>query len=231
MMSRLAGLIAVLWAVAAPAAHAQDSAEAMADETVEVTETASEESPTSEPTYILSASDRFLGLYGGEAWLAPDLQICLEEGERVQLGRPASDIASMELRGALCTRVADASEVASIVVERVEERQTVRAGATRGVATNNTRPRAAASRTPSFRVAAGTGNVLDQFPVGTRVMTGTEICLDRGQQVTLISNRGQRVTYRGPGCARRNTQSTESNLGGFTFGWNRYGTNRPVALP
>ena len=237
MMPRFAALIAVLWAVAVPAAHAQDTAEATleevvgADETVDATEAVTEEPADPEPTYILSASDRFLGLYGGEAWLAPDLEICLEEGERVQLGRPGSDIASMELRGALCTRVADASEVASIVVERVEERQVVRAGATRGVSTSNTRPRAAASRTPSFRVAAGTGNVLDQFPVGTRIMTGTEICLERGQQVTLISNRGQRVTYRGPGCARRNTQSSESNLGGFTFGWNRFGSSSPVALP
>lgn len=235
MMPRFAALIAVLWAVAVPAAHAQDTAEATlqemvgADETVDATEAVTEKPAEPEPTYILSASDRFLGLYGGEAWLAPDLEICLEEGERVQLGRPTSDIASMELRGALCTRVADASEVATIVVERTEGASPVRMGATRGT---NTRVAAASltSRRPSFRIASGTRDVLDQFPVGTRLMRDTEICLERGQQVTLISNRGQRVTYRGPGCARRNTQSSESNLGGFTFGWNAFGISSGAML-
>ena len=230
MMLRPMAMIAALWALAAPAAYAQDAGEEAASEIAETTEAVAEEPAPIEPTYILSANDRFLGLYGGEAWLAPDLEICLEEGERVQLGRPGSDIASMELRGALCTRVADASEVATIVVERTEEASPARMGATRGA---NTRVAAASltSRRRSFRVASGTRQVLDQFPVGSRIMRDTEICLDRGQQVTLISNRGQRVTYRGPGCARRNTQSTESNLGGFTFGWNRYGSSHPVALP
>ena len=178
------------------------------------------------PTYIVSATGRFLEAYPTENWLDPELEICLEEGEVVQLARPESGIAAMELRGELCTTVAAAPDVATIVVENAQPRP-ARSGATRGTAAM-----ASMNRAPAFRVASGSPDVLERFPRGSQVTRETEICLERGQQVTLISRRGQRVTYRGPGCARRNAQPSGTNLGGFTFGWNGHATlAESVALP
>lgn len=221
-MIRTIGLaLAALALFSPPAAMAQDIA--IESETGTVEEPAT---PPTEPqgTYILAASDRFLALYGSEGWLDPELEICLEEGEQVQLGQTGTDIATMELRGALCTRVADAGDVATIVVERAPVRPT-RTAATRGATS-----RTASASAPIFRVATGTGDVLSKFPAGTRVTQELEICLARGQQITLISSRGQRVTYRGPGCARRNARPSATNQGGFTFGWNGLGGGRDVAV-
>lgn len=229
MMRRLATTLAAIAVLTAPTAMAQDADRATTEDAAEVAELPdSEPEPASEElagTYILSASDRFLAAYGSETWLAPELEVCLEEGEQVQLGQTGTQIASMELRGALCTRVADAEEVATIVVERERRNVRVRAGATRGVSA-----RPASVSVPVFRVATGTGDVLSQFPAGTRVTADVEICLQRGQQVTLISSRGQRVTYRGPGCARRNARPSATNQGGFTFGWKGFGRGSDFAV-
>lgn len=249
MMRGLASALAALAVLVAPAAMAQDANEAMAEDAVpavaEIEEAVAEAAAEAEPpqTYILSASDRFLAEYASESWLDPALEICLEEGEQVSLARTNTQIATMELRGPLCTQVGTADEVATIVAERADpelasmmarrlmmeeqSRQSaerrVRAGSTRGVAS------ASSSRSTVFRVASGSSEVLAEFPRGTTVTRGTELCLARGQQVTLISSQGQRVTYRGPGCARRNAQPSESNLGGFTFGWNSWDARVEIA--
>lgn len=231
MRRMLAATLSAFALLAAPPAFAQDEAVAVA--TPDADQAAVEEpvAPRSDQTYIVSANDRFLTEYGTEAWLAADLEICLEEGETVQLARGAAQIISMELRGPLCTVVEEADEVASILVERERQAPRARTGATRGTRllsgiVGN------AVRAPGFRVASGSADVLEQFPRGTTVTRRTEICLERGQQVTLISNRGQRVTYRGPGCARRNVIPSADNIGGFTFGWNAHGARVGiVALP
>lgn len=229
MTRGLTPVIAALALVMAVPGYAQDAVEegATSDDAAAPVEAV----PESEQTYILAAPARFLAAYGGQEWLDPESEICLEDGETVVLARPASRIVSMELRGPLCTTVAAAPDEASILVERESQTRTVRAGATRGVSTTS-RLQASDPQTPGFRVASGTEGVLARFPVGTRVALETEICLARREQVTLISSRGQRVTYRGPGCARRNTRPSSDNLGGFTFGWNGYAAPRAiVALP
>lgn len=200
----------------------EEAAEAGADG-VEAQEETTEEGPAPEPadttSYIIAASDRFLTEYSGNGWLMPDLEICLEEGEVVVLAQPSANIERLELRGPLCTQVADTVSVATIVIETfaVAESTSVRAAVVRGAATPSAGPRRAV-----FRVASGSDPVLERFPRGSTVTRASEICLERGEQITLVSNRGQRVTYRGPGCAKRNTQPSPGNLGGFTFGWNEY---------
>lgn len=176
------------------------------------------------PSAILLAPSRFLGTYG-EGWLEADAEVCLEQGEVVVLAPSEARIASVELRGPLCTIVGDAPEVATIVVELPAAGSRPRSGATRGVAPARA-SRSPTPRSPSFRVAAGSDAVLARYPRGTRVVESAEICLERGEQVTLISSAGQRVTYRGPGCARRNVEPSGRNVGGFTFGWNGWSDPR-----
>ena len=214
----------------AEAVEAVEAVAATEEVEVAVEEVAAEEAAEPEmpaPTYILSGPGRFLEAYGGEEWLAPETEICLEEGEVVQLARPEAQVASMELRGALCTTIAQALDAATIVIESAAPRPVVRTAATRGVGSSASGP-----QQTIIRVAAGSRDVLEQFPRGTRVTPETPICLERGQQVTLVTSTGQRVTYRGPGCARRSTRSTGDNLGGFTFGWNGLSErSQLVALP
>lgn len=208
-------------------ASAQDADETESEFEEEVLET--DEEPVEEATvltYILSAPDRFLAEYGGAEWLDAGTEICLEEGEVVELARPSARIAAMELRGALCTSVADAPQAATVLVEAQSRPPRVRSGAVRGTASVTSR------RTVGYRVASGSEAVLAQHPRGSRVTSESEICLERGQQVTLISSAGQRVTYRGPGCARRNAAPSARNIGGFTFGWNGHAlTRHTVRLP
>lgn len=202
-------------------------AETEMEEAIAETETETETETDTNPTYIVSATGRFLEAYPTRNWLDPELEICLEEGEVVQLARPASSIASMELRGEMCSTVAAAPDVATVVVETVRPPRNARMGSVRGSGSS-----AGVARVAGFRIASGSADVLERFPRGSQVTRETEICLERGQQVTLISHRGQRVTYRGPGCARRNAQPSSTNLGGFTFGWNGHATlQESVALP
>ncbi|MHA7820720.1 MAG: hypothetical protein ACX930_13825 [Erythrobacter sp.] len=184
--------------------------------------------------YVVAASDRFLSTYPGTQWLESDLEICVEEGETVVLAQQQRVIERLELRGPVCTLVAEAEAVASVVVARTDEfsPRTARArtGATRGGSRLNFR--GSVENATLFRVASGSDAVLERFPRGTSLTRATEICLERGEQVTLISNRGQRVTYRGPGCARRVTAPGGTNVGGFTFGWNAHALQEPtVRLP
>ena len=216
-----------LSAVGHAPASAQDVDEAEPEYEEEALEEAEE--PVEEATvltYILSAPDRFLAEYGGAQWLDGATEICLDEGEVVELARPSARIAAMELRGALCTSVADAPQAATVLVEAQSRPPRARTGVVRGIAS------VASRRTVGFRVASGSEAVLAQHPRGSRVTSDSEICLERGQQVTLISSAGQRVTYRGPGCARRNAAPSARNIGGFTFGWNGHAiTGHTVRLP
>lgn len=219
---------------------AEEAAEEMVEQAAEEAEAAMEEEMTEEaepaPAYVIAAPDRFLTAYPSDGWLTPETEICLEEGERVLLAQPESGFEQLELRGALCTLIGDAGEAATIVVEVAPRASPNRpmTAAVRGTATSGVRGAAMAmgSRRQTFRVASGSPAVLEAFPRGTTITSSAEICLERGQQITLISRRGQRVTYRGPGCARRNAEPTPGNIGGFTFGWNEWGgAARPVALP
>lgn len=201
----------------------EEMAEAMVESVEETVEQSGEETveeagePAPVLTYIVAAPARFLEAYGGAEWLDAATEICLEEGEVVELARPSARIAAMELRGELCTTVADAPDAATVLIEAPAPDRRVRTAATRGVgATSRNRP-------AFFRVASGSEAVLERYPRGSRVTEQSEICLARGQQVTLISSAGQRVTYRGPGCARRNAEPSGRNVGGFTFGWNGWG--------
>lgn len=78
---------------------------------------------------------------------------------------------------------------------------------------------------PIYRVRSGTPSVLERFPRGSVVTEETEICLEEGEQVNVIGDNGQSVTYVGPGCMARSAPATGDNEGGFIFGSNE------VAVP
>jgi hypothetical protein len=79
-------------------------------------------------------------------------------------------------------------------------------------------PPQAAARPIIFRVANASPAVLDRYPRGSVVQRSSRLCLDTGEQITILGTNGQRVTYRGPGCLQRQTRPTRENLGGFIFG-------------
>ena len=86
-------------------------------------------------------------------------------------------------------------------------------------------PRMVAPPPPVYRVRSGTPSVLERFPRGSVVTEETEICLEEGEQVNVIGENGQSVTYVGPGCMTRSAPATGENEGGFIFGSNE------VAVP
>lgn len=73
---------------------------------------------------------------------------------------------------------------------------------------------------PVFRVRSASPAVLEKFPRGSEVTRKTRICLEEGEQLTIVGSNGQSVTYTGPGCMQRSAPSTSDNVGGFTFGYN-----------
>ncbi|MHA7820719.1 MAG: hypothetical protein ACX930_13820 [Erythrobacter sp.] len=84
-------------------------------------------------------------------------------------------------------------------------------------------PGEAGPPTDFFYVRSGSASVLEKYPRGMPVRVGAELCLESGEQITLINRAGQSVSYAGPGCARRIERSTPQNEGGFIFGWKDWG--------
>lgn len=71
---------------------------------------------------------------------------------------------------------------------------------------------------PIFRVRSGSPSVLERFPRGSVIDEDTEICLEDGEQINVIGNNGQTVSYVGPGCMTRTAPASSENEGGFIFG-------------
>jgi hypothetical protein len=118
-------------------------------------------------------------------------------------------------------RIEEESGSRTRLAELFSSRQRMRTGAVRSSG-DDTAERSA-PRPIIFRVASGSDTVLQRIPQRTVVSRTSRICLSEGEQITLIGTNGQRVTYTGPGCARRNSRPTGTNPGGFVFGWNRSG--------
>lgn len=149
-------------------------------------------------------------------------RVCLREGDVVRL---QSSSRSRELTGPGCFTLERANPASSGNLLQTRPRQRPLLFSLGGSASG---PR---NDPITYRVSAASQSVLERYPRGTPVDLATRICLEDDEQVTIVSSKGQRVTYRGPGCARRNARPSADNLGGFTFGWNRFGSSRPAALP
>ena len=83
---------------------------------------------------------------------------------------------------------------------------------------------------PIYRVRSGSPSVLERFARGTVVTEDTQICLEAGEQINVVGNNGQSVTYVGPGCMTRTAPATSDNEGGFIFGMGK-ATPGPVSEP
>ncbi len=70
-----------------------------------------------------------------------------------------------------------------------------------------------------FRLANASPAVLKRHPRGTLVQRTTALCLNPGEEATIVGSNGQSVSYSGPGCLNRKAKPTSTNIGGFTFGW------------
>lgn len=95
-----------------------------------------------------------------------------------------------------------------------------RTGATRPAAARaaSARPPAVPPRPIIFRLASASPGVLDRYPRGTLVQRTTALCLNPGEEATIVGSNGQSVSYTGPGCLNRKARPTSTNIGGFTFG-------------
>ncbi|MEL6737568.1 MAG: hypothetical protein AAFO28_01455, partial [Pseudomonadota bacterium] len=71
---------------------------------------------------------------------------------------------------------------------------------------------------PIYRVRSGSPSVLERFARGSVVTQETQICLEDGEQINIVGNNGQSVTYVGPGCMTRTAPASSDNEGGFIFG-------------
>lgn len=80
------------------------------------------------------------------------------------------------------------------------------------------RPAAMPPRPIIFRLANGSPAVLKRHPRGTLVQRTTALCLNPGEEATIVGSNGQSVSYNGPGCLNRKARPTSTNIGGFTFG-------------
>lgn len=201
------------------AGEAEESAFRKSEEVVAaMNEEATHRAQTQEYRVISSSTMRF---QQGRT-LPAGSRVCLREGDVVRL---QSSSRSRELTGPGCFTLerANPASLGSLLRTRPRERPVlaVIGGTTSG-------PR---NDPVTYRVSAASQSVLERYPRGTPVDLATRICLEEDEQVTIVSSKGQRVTYRGPGCARRNTRPSADNLSGFTFGWNRFGSSSPVALP
>jgi hypothetical protein len=74
----------------------------------------------------------------------------------------------------------------------------VRTGAVRGDP-----PAVPASRPVIFRLASATPGVLKRYPRGTLVQRTTALCLNRGEEATIVGSNGQSANYSGSGCLHR----------------------------
>lgn len=80
------------------------------------------------------------------------------------------------------------------------------------------RPAPAPPRPVIFRLANASPEVLKRYPRGTLVQRTTALCLNHGEEATIVGSNGQSVSYSGPGCLHRKARPTAENIGGFTFG-------------
>jgi len=83
---------------------------------------------------------------------------------------------------------------------------------------------------PIYRVRSGSPSVLERFARGSVVTQETKICLEDGEQINIVGNNGQSVTYFGPGCMTRTAPATSDNEGGFIFGMGTTGPARDLTL-
>ena len=72
--------------------------------------------------------------------------------------------------------------------------------------------------------------MLEGFARGSVVTQETDICLEAGEQINIVGNNGQSVTYVGPGCMTRTAPVTGDNEGGFIFGMGTTGPARGRTL-
>ena len=171
--------------------------------------------------FVVSSSGPSSAQYHVGQKVSDTARICLREGDIVTvLGNGGTRV----LRGPGCFMLASMTRTRRFAAMISGNPSRARTGAVRGGSVNG------GSRTVTFRVSSATDSVLERFPRGSLVSRSTRICLEEGEQITIVGSNGQRVTYRGPGCARRNARPTEDNLGGFTFGWNTYGIAPDAAV-
>lgn len=86
-----------------------------------------------------------------------------------------------------------------------------------GAATSAARP-AAPPRPIIFRLASASPAVSQRYARGTLLQKTTALCLNHGEEATIVGGSGQSVSYSGPGCLHRKAKPTGANIGGFTFG-------------
>ena len=135
--------------------------------------------------------------------------VCLEAEDTVTV---VDEDGTFTLRGPGCSYAARTTPSTTKAFIASTSTRRVRTGAVRGSGSGPS------SKPVVFRVSGGTEAVLARFPRGSVVQRRANICLAEGQQLSIAGSNGQRVTYRGPGCMKRNARPTRDNLGGFTFG-------------
>ena len=71
----------------------------------------------------------------------------------------------------------------------------------------------------TYVVSAGTASALKRFPKGTARRLTDQICLQKGETLTLVSRTsGRRVTYAGPGCNKAAANPDGTQSGATTIG-------------
>lgn len=150
--------------------------------------------------------------------LDPAGELCLDSTTRVVL---ASDRVLFELNGPNCfnigqaeadaaaqeDRIAEAIEIAASRTERqaaqsarAEEERSARRR-TRTARLSRARPAPVRSRPEELVVVSAEGGIAERLPRGTRILGDGSICLDEGDQVTVLTSNGTRQ-FVGPACIR-----------------------------
>lgn len=144
--------------------------------------------------------------------IAASARLCLQNGDRVTL---LSGDATRVFAGPGCfdTRRSGTSSRSTFAQLTRQRSGRARTGAIRGGSASDP-----GSRPVVFRVAAGSDSAIERYPRRSIVNRSSRICLEDGEQITIIGSNGQRVTYSGPGCARRTARPSADNIGGFVFG-------------
>lgn len=144
--------------------------------------------------------------------IAANSRLCLQAGDSVTL---LSRGGTRAFRGPGCftTGTSGASSRSAFAQLTRQRGGRARSGASRGGSSDES-----GSRPVVYRVAAGTDSAIERYPRRSLVNRSSRICLENGEQITIIGSNGQRVTYSGPGCARRTARPSADNIGGFVFG-------------
>ena len=80
-------------------------------------------------------------------------------------------------------------------------------------------PPPASGASQTYVVSAGTASALKRFPKGTARRLTDQICLQKGETLTLVSRTsGRRVTYAGPGCNKAAANPDGTQSGATTIG-------------